>query len=70
MTFDEQQAAYGVEVILNGDHYCTINYDREQKLFVLFPDAIDDCVSYFDSLAETEQLIAEEIGFDDFEVLR
>ena len=70
LTFDERTAAYGVEVMVNGDLLGIIQFDHEQEAFVYWPNDIDDGVSYFDSLTDTEQLIAEELGFDNFEVLR
>jgi len=70
LTFDERTAAYGVEVLVNGDRLGIIQFDHEQEGFVYWPNDIDDGVSYFDSLTDTEQLIAEELGFDNFEVLR
>ena len=70
LTFDEQQAAYGVEVMVNGDQLGIIQFDHKQEVFVYWPKDIDEAISYFDSLTDTEQLIAEELGFDYFEILR
>ena len=46
-----------------------IQFDHEQEVFVYWPKDIDDGVSYFYSLTDTEQLIAEELGFDNFQIL-
>ena len=70
LTFDERTAAYGVEVMVNGDRLGIIQFDHEQDAFVYWPNDIDDGVTYFDSLVDTECLIAEELGFDDPEILR
>lgn len=50
-----------VEVTVNGDKYGTLKFDREQNKWVLWPVSIDDGVSYSDDLAETQEIITDEI---------
>lgn len=50
-----------VEVTVNGDKYGTLKFDCEQNEWVLWPVSIDDGVSYSDDLAETQEIITEEI---------
>ncbi|PCL24491.1 hypothetical protein CPZ13_00355 [Lacticaseibacillus paracasei] len=50
-----------VEVTVNGDKYGTLKFDREQNEWVLWPVSIDDGVSYSDDLAETQEIITDEI---------
>lgn len=50
-----------VEVTVDGSTYGVIKYDADQSAWVLWPEAIDDGVSYFDDLAETEEAITDEI---------
>ena len=50
-----------VEVIVNGGNYGTLVFDHEQSAWVLWPVSIDDGVSYWDDLVETEETITDEI---------
>ena len=50
-----------VEVIVNGNNYGTLIFDHEQNVWVLWPSTIDDGVSYSDDLAETQEIITDEI---------
>ena len=50
-----------VEVIVNGNNYGTLIFDHEQNVWVLWPSTIDDGVSYSDDLAETKEIITDEI---------
>lgn len=49
-----------VEVIMNGDNCGTLVFDHEQNVWVLWPSTIDDGISYWGSLAETEETITDE----------
>lgn len=54
-----------VEVTVNGDSYGVIKFDAGQNAWVLWPVSIDDGVSYFEDLEETEETIKDEIiAFD------
>ena len=58
--------AQNVEVLVNGDTYGKLNFDSDENAWVLWPVAIDDAVSYFESLEETEKAIKDEIiAFDE-----
>ena len=50
-----------VEVTVDGDKYGILIFDHEQNVWVLWPSTIDDGVSYSDDLAETQEIITEEI---------
>ena len=50
-----------VEVSVDGDKYGILIFDHEQNTWVLWPQAIDDGISYSDNLVETEETITEEI---------
>ena len=50
-----------VEVIVNGNNYGTLIFDHDQNAWVLWPSTIDDGVSYSDDLAETQEIITDEI---------
>lgn len=55
-----------VEVMVNGDSYGVIKFDADQNVWVLWPADIDDGVSYFEDLEETEENIKDEIiAFDE-----
>lgn len=57
--------AQNVEVLVNGDTYGKLNFDSDENVWVLWPADIDDAVSYFDNLEETEETIKDEIiAFD------
>ena len=59
--FNESNAQESVVVFVDGDKYGEIIYDYDQGVWVLWPDQIDDGVSYFDSLKDTEEAITREI---------
>ena len=62
--FDEIDAQ-NVEVLVNGDTYGKLNFDSDENVWVLWPADIDDAVSYFENLEETEETIKDEIiAFD------
>lgn len=50
-----------VEVTINGDKYGILILDHEQNVWVLWPSTIDDGISYSDDLAETQEIITDEI---------
>jgi len=50
-----------VEVTVNGGKYGILIFDHEQNAWVLWPSDIDDGVSYSEDLAETEEVITDEI---------
>ena len=50
-----------VEVLIDGDNYGTLVFDREQNIWVLWPAMIDDGVSYSDDLEETKDIITGEV---------
>lgn len=57
--------AQNVEVLVDGDTYGKLNFDSDENAWVLWPIDIDDGVSYFDGLEETEEAIKDEIiAFD------
>lgn len=45
----------------NFEPYGELKFDSEQNVWVLWPKDIDDAVSYFESLEETEKEIKDEI---------
>ncbi|WP_333603861.1 hypothetical protein [Lactobacillus acetotolerans] len=61
--FNESNAQESVVVFVDGDKYGVLTYDYDQGVWVLWPDQIDDGVSYFDSLKETEEAITDEIQY-------
>lgn len=50
-----------VEVTVDGDKYGILIFDHEQNVWVLWPSTIDDGISYSDDLAETQEIITDEI---------
>lgn len=50
-----------IEVLVNDDSYGELKFDKDQSAWVLWPNAIDDAVSYFDDLEETKEAISDEI---------
>jgi hypothetical protein len=50
-----------VEVTVNGDKYGTLELDHEQNTWILWPVSIDDGVGYSDDLADTQEIITDEI---------
>lgn len=53
--------AQNVEVMVDGNTYGKLNFDSDENAWVLWPADIDDGVSYFDNLEETEEAIKDEI---------
>ena len=58
--FDEVDAR-NYDVLVSGEDYGKLVFDQEQNTWVLWPNEIDDGVTYFDSLKETKEAIADEI---------
>ena len=50
-----------VEVTVDGDKYGILIFEHDQNAWVLWPADIDDGVSYFEDLEETEESIIDEI---------
>jgi len=50
-----------VDVFVDKNRYGKLQFDAEQDVWVLWPIQIDDGVSYFEDLAETEETITDEI---------
>ena len=48
-------------VLVDGDDYGTLKFDEDQGAWVLWPNSIDDAVTYFEDLEETQEAIAYEI---------
>ena len=48
-------------VEMNGKFYGTLKFDKEQNAFVFWDADEQDGVTYFDSLSETMDLIADEL---------
>jgi len=51
-----------VEVENNGSAYGSLKFDAEQSEWVLWPNAIDDAIGYFEDLAESEETITDELA--------
>lgn len=49
------------DVLVNENDYGTLTFDEEQGAWVLWPNEIDDGVTYFEDLEETKEAIADEI---------
>jgi len=54
-----------VEVTVNGDTYGTLIFDHEQNAWVLWIMYIDDGISFWEDLAETEESVTDEIQIND-----
>lgn len=54
--------AKNVEVMANDDNYGELKFDEDQNSWVLWPNTIDDAVTYFESLDETKEAIIDEIN--------
>lgn len=65
VTFSKDDAKnYSVDV--DGETYGKLTFDGDQNVWVLWPDQIDDAVSYSNDLKETEDQITDEIqNYDD-----
>lgn len=50
-----------VDVMGNNMLYGKLTFDDDKKLWVLWPNDIDDGVGYFSSLNETEETIQDEL---------
>ena len=50
-----------VEVTVGGDKYGTIKFDHEQNAWVLWIMYVDDGISFWEDLAETEESVADAI---------
>ena len=48
-------------VLVDGDDYGTLKFDEDQGAWVLWPNSIDDAVTYFEDLEETQETITDEI---------
>ena len=59
--FDEVDAR-NYDVLVSGEDYGKLAFDQEQNAWVLWPNEIDDGVTYFDSLKETKEAITDEIN--------
>ena len=59
--FDEADAR-NYDVLVSGEDYGKLVFDQEQNTWVLWPNEIDDGVTYFDSLKETKEAITDEIN--------
>ncbi|CAJ1187824.1 hypothetical protein CPR19092_LGOLGGFK_01096 [Companilactobacillus paralimentarius] len=58
--FDEVDAK-NYDVLVNENDYGKLTFDEEQGAWVLWPNSIDDGVTYFEDLEETKEAIADEI---------
>lgn len=56
----EDKENYTVE--LNNERYGSLEWDQDQNAWVLWPLAIDDGVTYFESLKETIAYIKDELA--------
>jgi len=59
-----------VEVTVNGDTYGTLIFDHEQNAWVLWIMYIDDGISFWEDLAETEESVTDEIQINDWQLFR
>ena len=50
-----------VNVTVNDENYGYLVFDKDQDAWVLWPKAIDDGVTYWQSLKDTENQIKEEL---------
>jgi hypothetical protein len=55
----EDENTYDIE--LNGERYGSLEWDEDQKAWVLWPLSIDDGITYFEDLKETESYIKDEL---------
>ena len=53
--------ARNYDVLVSGEDYGKLIFDQDQGAWVLWPVSIDDGVTYFEALEETEEAIAYEI---------
>lgn len=52
-------------VYIDGEYSGFLDFDKEQRVWVYWAKDIDDGVSYFEDLQETERVLTEEV--QDFE---
>lgn len=57
----EEQSDGSVLVTVNGNKYGVLEFDKDQEAWVLWPESIDDGVTYYEELDVTEEEIKEEI---------
>lgn len=63
--FIKDESTKTVKVELNGEKYGKLIFDIDQDAWVLWPDQIDDGITYFDDLKETEDQIKFELEHAD-----
>lgn len=63
--FIKDESTKTVKVELNGEKYRELIFDTDQDAWVLWPEQIDDGVTYFDDLKETEDQIKFELEHAD-----
>ena len=63
--FIKDESTKTVKVELNGEKYRELIVDTDQDAWVLWPEQIDDGVTYFDDLKETEDQIKFELEHAD-----
>ena len=52
------------EVLVNGNKYGELEFDKDQEAWVLYPESIDDGVTYYEDLKETQEEIKFELSND------
>lgn len=62
VTFVKNGADFDVEV--EGNNYGKLTFNADQNVWVLWPDDIDDGVSYSEDLKETQDTIIDELNAD------
>lgn len=63
--FIKDESTKTVVVEVNGENYGKLIFDTDQDAWVLWPEQIDDGVTYFDDLKETEDQIKFELEHAD-----
>lgn len=63
--FIQDAATQTVKVKVNEENYGELIFDTDQDAWVLWPKQIDDGVTYFDDLQETEDQIKYELEHAD-----
>lgn len=59
--YKEDDKSYHVWV--NDNIYGTLTFDEDQGDWVLYPNKIDDGITYFNSLKDTEETITDELHY-------